>query len=98
MEFPTRADYPVINAEALLQNPAFWPLYLHWAHDMSNLMSRLDVDGGDMDVLAEQLNAPEQWPVFRVPTDDGNKLVIIYRNFEDDAGIDFERQHTPVVR
>ncbi|GAA1403952.1 hypothetical protein ACFQZ4_50560 [Catellatospora coxensis] len=91
MEFPSRADYPLVDAEGLLQNPAFWPLHLHWAHDIHDLMSRLDVDGGDMDVLADQLIDPERWPFFRLPTADGGELVIIYRNFADDSGIDFER-------
>ncbi|MEU7823551.1 hypothetical protein [Catellatospora sp. NPDC049133] len=91
MLFPGRADYPLLDTSGLVLDPAFWPGYLFWAYDIGELMEMLDVDGADVDALSVKLTDPERWPHLRVPLREGGHLAVIYRNFPEDAGIDFER-------
>ncbi|WP_063857235.1 MULTISPECIES: hypothetical protein [unclassified Kitasatospora] len=50
-------------------------------------------DGADTDALAEVLLDERVWPVFRVPFEAGHALLVVYRNFAGDYGVDYLLDH-----
>ncbi|BCJ37537.1 hypothetical protein Athai_50400 [Actinocatenispora thailandica] len=45
-----------------------------------------------------ELKNPDEWPVFRIKMSNNCSMLVIYRNFEDDPGIDFVLQFADVAR
>ncbi|WP_245234558.1 hypothetical protein [Streptomyces flavochromogenes] len=87
-------DEFLVAGEALLARPGFWSNHLLGTGGEGS-STALPVpewfgdDGADADALSEVLLDPERWPVFRVPTEDGPGVVVVYRNMVGEYGIDY---------
>ncbi|MFI8002857.1 hypothetical protein [Streptomyces sp. NPDC086010] len=85
---------PFVPGESLLVQPGFWSNYLLAMCSSGGCAERpvpewFGEDGADVDALSEILFDSENWPVFRVPAEDGPGVVVIYRNLGGDYGTDY---------
>jgi hypothetical protein len=88
--FPERSGYPLFDADEYVRDPAFWVIHLYWVQDAKVSVSMLGIDPADADELYSKIDDPERWPYIRVPLVDGGHYGVIYRNFPDDYGVDYE--------
>ncbi|MFI1785447.1 hypothetical protein [Streptomyces rubiginosohelvolus] len=90
---------PVVAGDSLVGRRGFWANHLLAMCGDGTCAERavpewFGGDGADADALAEVLFDPEQWPVFRVLVPDGHPVpgvVMVYRNFADEFGVDYLR-------
>ncbi|MET8841802.1 hypothetical protein ABZW67_17110 [Streptomyces rubiginosohelvolus] len=90
---------PVVAGDSLVGRRGFWASHLLAMCGDGTCAERavpewFGGDGADADALAEVLFDPEQWPVFRVLVPDGHPVpgvVMVYRNFADEFGVDYLR-------
>lgn len=79
------------DGQALVGQPGFWPAYfLTQSVEDEELVGEIwavapDVVRG----MQDRLNDSSAWPVFEVELGDGAKLAVVYRNFDEDAGVDY---------
>lgn len=57
------------------------------------VLEAFGVDGGDVDVMADELQRADVWPMVRVPLIDGYEVAVVGRNLQGDAGIDYFLTH-----
>jgi hypothetical protein len=92
-------DYgPLTAGEPLLARPGFWANHLlGWCADGPGgerpEPEWFGDDGADTDAMVEVVFDEEAWPGFRVPFGDGHCAVLVYRNLNGDAGLDFLLTH-----
>jgi len=89
---------PLVAGESLLARPGFWSNYLLAMCSDGACAERpapewFGDDGADADAMSEVLFAPEHWPAFRVPAENGPGAVVIYRNLVGDYGTDYLLTH-----
>ncbi|MBC9717014.1 hypothetical protein H9Y04_31225 [Streptomyces sp. TRM66268-LWL] len=87
---------PLAAGEPLLTRPGFWSNYLLLAGAQAPERPAPEwfgEDGADADELYETLWSPESWPVFRVRSADGSGVLVVFRNLEEDEGVDYLRVH-----
>ncbi|WP_405900211.1 hypothetical protein OG242_24595 [Streptomyces sp. NBC_00727] len=85
---------PLVPGESLMARPGFWSTHLlamcaDGGCTEQPVPEWFGGDGADCDALSEILFDPEHWPVFRVPTEDGSGVVVVYRNLDGDYGTDY---------
>lgn len=96
MLIPEYEDSPLAFREELLDLPGFWPAHLLWLAGGEGLNPRPEwfgADGADTDEAYEALTDPAAWPVLRLPLLGGHTILVIYRNFPEDAGLDHYLTH-----
>lgn len=88
-------DDPLVNGSAFLTEPAFWAVHtmMVGAGGLNDLESSFGVDVDDAEALCEQLFDHDRWPVFTVPLQSGASLHVIYRNLDEDMGLDYVLGH-----
>lgn len=100
-DFDIEFDAPVHDAESLVGHPAFWWYYV------SGPLGAARQSEGAFAVTAEEyaamsavLSDPEHWPAIPVRLDGNVRLWVVFRNFEEDEGLDFvqERPGRPAER
>lgn len=86
---------PLVDASALLTDPALWAVHAQMVGVLGpvDLQRDYGVDTEDAEELCEQLFDPDHWPVFTVPLRSGAALNVIYRNLPDDMGLDYVLAH-----
>ncbi|MFF3950434.1 hypothetical protein ACFYYN_37345 [Streptomyces sp. NPDC001902] len=94
---------PLTAGEPLTDRPGFWANHLlGWCEagpsDERPEPEWFGDDGADTDALAEVLDDERAWPVLRVPFGDGHCVVLVHRNLDGDAGLDFLLTHPGWVR
>ncbi|WP_127500859.1 hypothetical protein [Actinoplanes solisilvae] len=84
-------DRLIVDGSRFLGVPGFWA-----AHYLSQTMEdETFVDGvwgldrAVVRAVQDELNDPGAWPAFEADLASGGKLVVVYRNFADDAGVDY---------
>ncbi|MCC9312380.1 hypothetical protein LN042_35910 [Kitasatospora sp. RB6PN24] len=90
------ANDPLTPSDDLVAAPGFWASYLLWLAEGEDFEPGPDLfgaDGADADAVYERLSNPTAWPVFRLPMQHGHSLLIVHRNFAEDAGIDYYLTH-----
>ncbi|MDH6580386.1 hypothetical protein [Kitasatospora sp. MAP5-34] len=96
MLIPGYEDDPLTAGEKLPALPGFWAAYLLWlaeGEDFDPEPALFGADGADADAAYERLSDPAAWPVLRLPMRHGHTILIVYRNFPEDAGIDYYLAH-----
>lgn len=89
-DYDIECDATVYAADGVVGYPAFWLHYLSGplgAHRESE--AAFEVQAADYNAMCGVLNDPERWPVVSVGLDGDVWLRIVYRNFEEDEGLDF---------
>ncbi|WP_159030172.1 hypothetical protein [Streptomyces pluripotens] len=89
---PGYEDDPLAFSEELLGLPGFWPAHLLWlaeGEDVDPEPGWFGVDGADTEEAYRTLTDPAAWPVLRLPLQRGHTVLIVYRNFPEDCGIDY---------
>ncbi|MEW2331701.1 hypothetical protein AB0880_28350 [Micromonospora chersina] len=89
-DYDIECDATVYAADRVVGYPAFWLHYLSGplgAHRESEVA--FEVQATDFDAMCALLNDPERWPVVSVRLDGEVWLRIVYRNIEEDEGLDF---------
>jgi hypothetical protein len=92
-DFPEFVDVDRLTADgsALLERPGFWAAYyLNQSVEDDKLLAQ--IWGVSRDVIRQMqdtLNESTTWHVFRVDLRDDAGLAVVWRNFEDDAGVDY---------
>jgi hypothetical protein len=92
MELPGYDDEDLCyDGEALLRRPGYFAVHLLQAADLG-LDELTDVFGLDPDEVSSadaEIRSSEAWPVLQVPLRDGARIAVVWRNYEDDAGVDY---------
>ncbi|MEU6749014.1 hypothetical protein ABZ914_22580 [Spirillospora sp. NPDC046719] len=82
---------PLVDGTALLTERLFWPTYLAAWTDLEDdtvIDAAFSVERDELEAFYGQLTALERWPVLAVPLRAGAQIVVIFRNLEDDTGVD----------
>ena len=89
-DYDTESDATVYAADAVVGHPAFWSHYLAGPLGADRESDdAFEVTTAEVDAMCAVLNDPERWPVVSVRLDGDAWLRIVYRNFEEDEGLDF---------
>ncbi len=89
-DYDVGCDAAVHAADGVVGYPAFWLHFLSGplgAHRESE--AAFGVPAADYDAMCAVLNDPKRWPAVSVRLDREVWLRIVYRNLEDEAGLDF---------
>ncbi|MDX3234525.1 hypothetical protein PV392_02235 [Streptomyces sp. ME03-5709C] len=89
---------PLTAGEPLAARPGFWANHLlEWCATGPDgerpAPEWFGDDGADTEALAEVLYDESAWPVLRVPFGEGHRVVVVFRDFADDPGLDFLLTH-----
>ncbi|WP_187283364.1 hypothetical protein [Streptomyces sp. t39] len=87
------SDDPLVAGEDLLALPGFWLCHLGFLGPSGTRPETFGTDAADADAAFETVMDEERWPVLRIPFGGGHTAVVLYRNFEDDAGVEFFVTH-----
>ncbi|MEV1061743.1 hypothetical protein [Streptomyces sp. NPDC050263] len=84
-------DGAVYDGWPLVERPGFWAAhFLNQSVEDEELVTRVwGVDRAVVREAQDLLNLPTAWPAFTVDLGGGANLAVVYRNFEDDAGVDY---------
>jgi hypothetical protein len=85
-------DDPLIDGMSFLADALFWPTYLAslaGPEDDTMVDDAFGVDREDMADCYRRLTDPVRWPVFQVSLAQDHEINVIFRNFEEDMGVDF---------
>ncbi|MEU4085953.1 hypothetical protein [Streptomyces aureus] len=96
MVIPGYEDDPLEVGEEWLDLPGFWPAHLLWlaeGEDVDPEPEWFGVDGADTEEAYGALTDPVAWPVLRLPLQFGHRILILYRNFPEDEGVDYYLTH-----
>ncbi|MFI6009530.1 hypothetical protein ACIBAG_11980 [Streptomyces sp. NPDC051243] len=94
LKIPGYEDVPLVEGNAHLDNPLFWPLHLGAC--LRGEEAQRAAFGADWDAAVELLrvlSAEHEWPVFNVPLRSGHTIHVVYRNYEGDRGVDYLIHH-----
>ncbi|MBM0238258.1 hypothetical protein JNW88_15870 [Micromonospora sp. ATA32] len=77
-------------ADSIVAHPALWSHYLSGVMGTERESeAAFEVSAAGYDAMFAVLTDPERWPVVSVPLGGDAWLRIVFRNFEEDAGLDF---------
>ena len=79
----------VFDASGWLEDATFWPAHLLAAAGARDAPASFDVDLADVDAMLDELQRMDRWPAFGVSVGDQNNIYLIWRNFDEDIGIDY---------
>ncbi|GAA1869625.1 hypothetical protein [Asanoa iriomotensis] len=79
----------LVEATPWLDDPLFWPFFLHSVGGSETAAVAFDADPADVEQYAADLHHPDSWPFIAVRLSRGHRLYILFRNHEDDAGWDY---------
>jgi hypothetical protein len=89
-DYDTECDATVYAADVVVDHPAFWWHYLAGPLGADrDADSAFEVAAAEHDAMSAVLDDPERWPVVSVDLGGDAWLRIVYRNFEEDRGLDF---------
>ncbi|MGI5523372.1 hypothetical protein ACQEUX_20935 [Micromonospora sp. CA-259024] len=89
-DYTTECDATVYAADGVVAHPAFWLHYLSGpVGAYPDAEAAFEVPTADYHAMGAVLDDPERWPVISVRLDGEVWLRIVYRNIEDEAGLDF---------
>ncbi|GIE29252.1 hypothetical protein Ait01nite_022970 [Actinoplanes italicus] len=77
------------DADGWTADPEFWPAYLLVAASAWTAPLSFDADPADVEQYAEALHDTDCWPHLTVDLHSGHRLHILFRNHEDDLGLDY---------
>lgn len=78
------------DAWSLMDHGGFWPAHFYDVIDDEDLIAGVWRVGPDVvEEMGNRLTDPATWPLFEVDLGAGSVLAVIYRNFEDELGIDY---------
>lgn len=90
-------EEPLAFREDLLDAPGFWAAYLGWLCQTENDEIPdpyfFGIDPADFEEAYADLHGYESWPVFRIPFGSGHEVVVFFRNFEEDEGLELLVRH-----
>ncbi|MFY1661222.1 hypothetical protein [Micromonospora sp. WMMD1274] len=91
--FPDDVDVDNLIADGsrFLEVPGFWAAhYLSQTMDDEAFVDKVwGLDRVAVRAVQDRLSDPGTWPAFEVDLGVGGKLVVVYRNFDEDAGVDY---------
>ncbi len=79
----------IFDASGWLDDATFWPAHLLAAGGARDAPASFDVDLADVDAVLDELQRMDRWPAFAVSVGDRNNINLIWRNFDEDMGIDY---------
>ncbi|MFG2055072.1 hypothetical protein ACGFI9_13665 [Micromonospora sp. NPDC048930] len=92
-DFEIEYDAPVHDAGSLVGHPGFWWYYLSGPLGVERESEgAFPVPTEEYDALCALLSDPERWPAVAVRLDGDVRLWVVFRNFEEDEGLDFVEQ------
>ncbi|QNP63487.1 hypothetical protein [Streptomyces genisteinicus] len=91
--YDPESDDPLVAGEDLLTLPGFWLCHLGVLCPSGTRPETFGADAADADAAFETVMDEDSWPVFRIPFGGGHTAVVLYRNFDDDAGVEFFVTH-----
>jgi hypothetical protein len=91
-EFPddvTLGDL-LFDASELADGPAFWAAhFLRQGYDEDVVLSGFGVAEEAAQEAFDHFVRADRWPTFRIDIGGGRAVVVVYRNFEEDLGVDY---------
>ena len=84
----------LVDAAGLLGDERFWPAFLLNVGAADSALSVFGVDSADIEPFMEVLAHPLRWPVISLGLTEGHRLHVVFRNFVEDAGVDYVLQPT----
>ena len=81
-----------VDATEWLDHPAGWPALLYLLGSPTAAKA-FDIDPADVDVMLQQMERPDLWPVFSAQLSSGYQMNLLLRNFPDDSGLDYLLTH-----
>jgi hypothetical protein len=86
-------DFGEVSYEdgALLDDVAFWAAYYRSqsVDDDDAIADAFGLDVAAIRGMQSRLTASDRWPVFQVGLPDGARIAVVYRNLEEDYGVDY---------
>lgn len=85
------AEGVMFDGSALMAEPGFWAAhFLNQSVEDEDLVTRVwNVPLDTVRAVQALLSRESAWPVFEIGITGGAKLLVVYRNFADDAGVDY---------
>ncbi|GAA1654154.1 hypothetical protein [Actinoplanes couchii] len=79
------------DGAALLDLPGFWPAHLggHLMLDLDEAAAFFGDDPVQTRLTYDRLTDTAAWPVFFCDAGNGARLAVVYRNFDEDHGVDY---------
>ncbi|WP_166379734.1 hypothetical protein [Catellatospora methionotrophica] len=91
-DFDTECEATLYAADSLVGHAAFWRAYLTGPLGADRAADHaLPVGAAERNEMDAVLDDPERWPAVPVRLAGDDRMWIVYRNFESDAGLDFVR-------
>lgn len=85
---------PLVDGSSFLELPLFWTCHLGSSLQGEEAQAlAFGPDWDDAQQLYEALSSTEAWPTFTVHLHSGYVLQVVYRNVEDDHGVDYMLSH-----
>ncbi|MEU4214872.1 hypothetical protein [Actinoplanes sp. NPDC026623] len=92
-EFHPPVDESVlVDATSWLDDDLFWPAFLFTVGGSETAAVAFAADPADVEAYAAELHHADRWPFVVVRLASGDRLYVLFRNFEGDAGWDYLRQ------
>lgn len=92
-DYDIECEAIVYAADGLVEHPAFWLHYLSGpVGAYPEAGAAFEISAAEYQAMCAVLDDPQRWPVVSVQLDREAWLRIVYRNFEDDEGVDFVEQ------
>jgi hypothetical protein len=79
----------VFDASGWLDEAAFWPAFLLAAGGARDAPAAFDADLADVDAMLDELQRLDRWPAFALSVGDRHTIHLIWRNFDEDMGLDY---------
>src|SRR5262245_2785320 len=86
---PPLETSPLVDGHDLMADALFWPAYFCSLGLCETALPAFAVDAADLQPMFHLLTDIERWPVLTVPMRLGTQVCIVYRNFPEDAGVDY---------
>lgn len=94
LKIPGYDDGPLTLGDGYLTDPLFWPLHLYASSPGEEAQrAAYGVAKDAVMELYRKLSADDEWPMFTVPLASGHVIHVVYRNSEDEYGVDYLIHH-----
>lgn len=79
----------LVDATAWMDEPLFWPAFLHSFGGSAAAPTAFAADPADVEDYLHRLHRADAWPVVTLHLGGGHRMHLVWRNYEDDSGWDY---------
>lgn len=79
----------LVDTTAWLDEPLFWPAFLHSFGGSATAPTVFAADPADVEGYLDRLHQADAWPVVTLHLGGGHRMHLVWRNYEGDSGWDY---------